>query len=868
MLDLGRFSLILMWWQSLLGRVAVHLPWILSALAYFVFLIGEQGQTALEYPVERPLTAIFVVGTLIGMCVHAAWLLTRGHQATVPLVTLADIAPDLMPGLRDTGGPRRPIHWGTRALKIVLGVAIARAVLIVAWQHPVAAIVLALAVAVGAVIAVRFPAARWSSVVTPFVLWGVFTTGVMTVASNSALDWLPVLPLALLALIVVGGPTFRYLSRLTATTEPPPMPLILGVAAAIGLPMGLLISNNPRAPVFFFIFWLAVAFGALVIKQTGVLAVGGLRWVAQKTRGAPPGEATRDFVAAASPAAIAMIVYAGGIYLVTHHLDELVALGSHALVASGLLAMTVFCTGLLYLLVTRATLRAGWLLLAIFVAVYLIQDPLEERPNPLLAKTPTIEQAQIRCAPPTVANQAAPGSRPDQSLAQATAAQASAAPSILVSAEGGGIRAAYWTAVSLEELSQARKVPLVTDAAILSGVSGGSLGIATFLAAQDLPVQARLPCIREFLSGDFLSPLLAGLLFLDVPRLILPTWLLDKHRGDYFEDFMARRWRALTGSGYFYRPLTRAAGAAGDGQRSAKVYFNATDAFSGQFIALTSRQGDTAGVNEQLSLSPLNGAVLDRLPDLRIAEAVHMSARFPYVSPNPDLRAPAKEFSRVLFGQDAPASALEDPSAMASLASLVDGGYFDNSGLWPALRLLERERNRNPRPERFIIHILNDQTRGCRETPSNTGCNQAGSRLIQEERLSNRGGWLSRPTQAIQAVRSEHSLQSVTALELAQSQLKAKPLVWKVPMPDLRVAPWIVEKILAVAQWLPIHGRDLRYGGVALAWTLAPEEREFLCIQAAAIRKTGVPGIQSPDSIDRSKECASAPKERRWDEAG
>src|SRR5262249_39161024 len=163
-----------------------------------------------------------------------------------------------------------------------------------------------------------------------------------------------------------------------------------------------------------------------------------------------------------------------------------------------------------------------------------------------------------KCAPHTVANQAASDSRPSQSSARATAA-----PSILVSAEGGGIRAAYWTAVSLEEVSQARKAPLLADTVILSGVSGGSLGIATFLAAQDLPLEARLPCIREFLSGDFLSPLPAGLLFLDVPRLILPAWLLDKHRGDYFEDFMARRWLALTGSDYFYRPLRRAAG---DGQ--------------------------------------------------------------------------------------------------------------------------------------------------------------------------------------------------------------------------------------------------------------------------------------------------------------
>jgi hypothetical protein len=79
-------------------------------------------------------------------------------------------------------------------------------------------------------------------------------------------------------------------------------------------------------------------------------------------------------------------------------------------------------------------------------------------------------------------------------------------------------------------------------------------------------------------------------------------------------------------------------------------------------------------------------------------------------------------------------------------------------------------------------------------------------------------------------------------------------------MPDLRVAPKFIDELLDFAQWLPIHGRDLRYGGVALAWTLAPLERDFLCTQAAAIRTTGAPGIRNSEPIDRSKECSSPPK--------
>src|SRR5262249_34991230 len=158
----------------------------------------------------------------------------------------------------------------------------------------------------------------------------------------------------------------------------------------------------------------------------------------------------------------------------SHHFDDFASLGSLALVAAGLLVMTLLCQGVVLLLMARATLRAGWLVIALCLGVGLLREPLAERPNPLLASAPQVERKHGEC---------------DQlaSVQQASAAErgpaptdASAEPSILISAEGGGIRAAYWTAVSLEELSEARKMPLLKNTDILSGVSGGSLGVATF----------------------------------------------------------------------------------------------------------------------------------------------------------------------------------------------------------------------------------------------------------------------------------------------------------------------------------------------------------------------------------------------------
>jgi len=743
--QVGKWQFALWWWQSWVGRFALHLPWVICAFAYLKFIRSAQGQTALEFPVERPLVGVFIVYALIGMCVEVQRYLSLAYRAASirpPIVTL------------------RPMHVERRSPETR-----------------------------GAVDSSPSAPSRWLSVVNFLVLALAIGGGVLTVAARS----MPIWQQRLLVVVVFG----------------------LGIVVGVGI-----INRIEAVLLRLTDKWLEISCSGSILRFLSAYPIG-----------------------------LAIAVYAGGIYLVTHDLAALVSLGPHALVAIGLLAMTLLCQGLLYLLLTLASLRAAWLVLAIGIVVYLVQDPISERPNPLLTRTPTVEHAQSTCARLAIEAEAVSESQPKQSPAQASATPSTA---ILVSAEGGGIRAAYWTAVSLEELSQARERPLLNDTVILSGVSGGSLGIATFLAAQDLPLGARLPCIREFLSGDFLSPFLAGLLFLDVPRLVLPTWMLNTHRGDYFEDFVARRWLVLTKSDYFYRPLARAAG---DGQRRTAVYLNATDALNGEYIALVARSTDSASDAEQPSLSVLNLAVLNRLPDLRIAQAVHMSARFPYLSPNPDLRMPATEASFVLFKQTA--STL-GATGMVSVASLVDGGYFDNSGLWPALRLLELDRARDSRSERFFIHIVNDQTRGCNETPRNTGCIHVQSRLIKELR-SSRGGWLSRPFEALEAVRSEHSLQSITALKLAQVQSNAKPpLVWQVPMKNNEITP--IDWFLDLVQWLPIPGRDLRYAGIALAWTLAPLEREFLCEQAAAIRVTGTPGIQSSEPVDRKEECSSSPK--------
>jgi hypothetical protein len=109
-------------------------------------------------------------------------------------------------------------------------------------------------------------------------------------------------------------------------------------------------------------------------------------------------------------------------------------------------------------------------------------------------------------------------------------------PVVLVSAEGGGIRAAFFTAVTLARIVD-RCPPLAQHIFAISGVSGGAVGAAVFAAALEAvpPSSTDRKCdlaapvrpvyenaVSSVLEDDHLSPLLARMLFSDAFQQILP----------------------------------------------------------------------------------------------------------------------------------------------------------------------------------------------------------------------------------------------------------------------------------------------------------------------------------------------------------
>ena len=309
-------------------------------------------------------------------------------------------------------------------------------------------------------------------------------------------------------------------------------------------------------------------------------------------------------------------------------------------------------------------------------------------------------------------------------------------PVVLVSTEGGGIRAAYWTAAVLAELQdrsealvQAGKIPLDFTRHVfsISGVSGGSLGAAVFSSIikerhHPLPKNVSATCnlqpgipIRSIsqtiLKEDFLSPTVGVLLFPDMFQRFLPVGILDD-RALALEEAWERAWSDCTGSDRFAKPFDLL----WDQEHFAVplLFLNSTVVETGQRIImhpLPFVSDQKHGPNDKTTMAEasnfqeyfnnaLDGpAVLGG--QIPLSTAVHMSARFTYVSP-----------AGTIFRQDLSRDENLSESSQPRVIRVVDGGYFENSGavttdeILLAIRRIAKDKNLSIHP--IVIHISND----------------------------------------------------------------------------------------------------------------------------------------------------------------
>lgn len=236
-------------------------------------------------------------------------------------------------------------------------------------------------------------------------------------------------------------------------------------------------------------------------------------------------------------------------------------------------------------------------------------------------------------------------------------------PVVIVASAGGGIRAAYWTTYLLARLEDER--PGFSRHVLgMSGVSGGSVGIAAFAADVKLGAARTGSATRrtmDYYEAEFLSPLLTGFLVPDLAQRFIPfpvMWggnpLLDRARG--FELGLETSPGPAAGPmGMSIAELYPA------GDTSVPfVFFNATTVQAGDHAIISPVRLDARQFPGVRDLSCLSQRV-------RMSTGAHTSARFPYLSPAGEVESSV--------GQGC------QPDPKPGFDYLyVDGGYYDNSG--------------------------------------------------------------------------------------------------------------------------------------------------------------------------------------------
>jgi hypothetical protein len=221
-------------------------------------------------------------------------------------------------------------------------------------------------------------------------------------------------------------------------------------------------------------------------------------------------------------------------------------------------------------------------------------------------------------------------------------------PLVLVAVAGGASRAAYWGSASLarlQDLGEQQGVNFADSVFAISGTSGGALGAASFVAAVDARRQAvdAANCtpwklVRDFTGRDHLATPVGDLLYPDLVQRFLPVAVAGADRSLGLERAWTRDWpqslaqqcplRPAANPNPWSEPMTALHGRATDAEWLPLLALNATALSRGQRVY----QSDfvLAGGDGIDLLDPSLGLDIERMT---LAQAVHNSARFPYISP-------------------------------------------------------------------------------------------------------------------------------------------------------------------------------------------------------------------------------------------
>lgn len=322
-------------------------------------------------------------------------------------------------------------------------------------------------------------------------------------------------------------------------------------------------------------------------------------------------------------------------------------------------------------------------------------------------------------AQPELANQAQlpPNRR------RATAPAQPPVPMMMVATHGGGIRAAYWTAIVLQclvgrsftadgRVCQGReRTPEKMEASarrllIASGVSGGSVGLAAYAQHLLYGELEDSTWMRRKLGADYASPTVGWGLYHDLPNHVIgvpadksdcrprrPFGCVEQDRAAVLEDTLDQG-APPTGPAQLRQTWDQRSSPDEEVREKAETVpllaFNST--LVGGKFAVVASAAKLGSQKINLNASPQSRPAIGDQPlplggtletvdllcgdeDLKLSTASMLSARFPLVSPTGRL---AGKCGKSPAGQP---WQYKDCDTDECAMYMVDGGYFDNSGL-------------------------------------------------------------------------------------------------------------------------------------------------------------------------------------------
>lgn len=224
----------------------------------------------------------------------------------------------------------------------------------------------------------------------------------------------------------------------------------------------------------------------------------------------------------------------------------------------------------------------------------------------------------------------------------------------LIAGQGGGSRAAYWTANVLAHYDSIDN-SFYNSIFSFSTVSGSSVGTGFYCAHKALErsnpklKNSRKRNMREIVGKDFLSPNTGPMFFQELTQVIQPFSVPWSDRSKYLEDAWAQAFEDETGSELLNQHFMDVY----DDQYEMPLQFynsciseRGMQAITGPFLP------DTTGLENEIQLS--NGYHTN----IHLKTAMSLSARFPFFTSPGTI----------------------DISKKVDL-NFVDGGYFENTGL-------------------------------------------------------------------------------------------------------------------------------------------------------------------------------------------